>query len=144
MTYIRAFLFVCLLIATQTSFAIDAASGIQVTPLLKTTQTWDGAPLAYPSGEAQVTALVIEIAPGKKTGWHEHPVPSFAYMLAGTLEVTLKDGKVKRLQAGDPLAEVINTAHNGHNVGETPVKIVVFYTGVVGKPLTIAVPTPQH
>lgn len=142
MNFFRLLTTLCLLATTHTSFAIDASSGVQVMPLLKTTQTWDGAALAYPTGEAQVTALLIEIAPGKQTGWHEHPVPSFAYMLAGTLEVTLKGGQVKRLQAGDPLAEVINTAHNGRNVGEIPVKIVVFYTGIVGKPLTISVPAP--
>ena len=42
----------------------------------------------------------------------------------------LKDGLVKRLEAGDVLAEVVNTLHNGRNVGTVPVKLVVFYTGI--------------
>jgi hypothetical protein len=34
------------------------------------------------------------------------------------------------------LAEVINTWHNGRNMGPDPVKLVVFYAGVAGQPLT--------
>jgi quercetin dioxygenase-like cupin family protein len=61
-------------------------------------------------------------------------------VLEGTLEVTLQDGGVKRLQAGDALAEVVNTPHNGHNVGDIPVKLVVFYAGTVGQALSIKEP----
>jgi quercetin dioxygenase-like cupin family protein len=61
-------------------------------------------------------------------------------VLEGTLEVTLKDGRVKRLQAGDALAEVVNTTHNGHNVGNSSVKLVVFYAGTVGQNLTVKEP----
>jgi quercetin dioxygenase-like cupin family protein len=67
---------------------------------------------------------------------HQHNVPSLTFMLEGTLEVTLKDGQVKRLQAGDALAEVVNTPHNGRNVGVTPVKLVVFYAGTADQALT--------
>ncbi len=133
----------CGLLLAPVSHALDATSGVQVTPLLKTSQSWNGAALTYPTGQAEVTALLIEIAPGKQTGWHLHPVSSFAYILSGTLEVTLADGRVKRLQAGEPLAEVVNTAHNGRALGDAPVKLVVFYTGAVGTPLTVAVPPPQ-
>ncbi len=83
---------------------------------------------------------MIEIAPGAETGWHLHPVPSFGLVLEGTLEVTLKEGQVKRLQAGEALAEVVDTLHNGRNVGNIPAKIVVFYTGAVGQALTIKEP----
>ena len=63
-------------------------------------------------------------------------------MLEGTLEVTLKDGQVKRLNPGDALAEVVNTTHNGRTVGRVPVKIVVFYAGTPGQPVTVNVPAP--
>ncbi|MDD2776834.1 MAG: cupin domain-containing protein [Gallionella sp.] len=107
---------------------------------MKTTQSWDGKPIVYPTGQAEITGLLIEVAPGKETGWHEHPVPSFAWIISGTLEITRQDGQVKRLQAGDALAEVIDTLHNGRNVGTDVVKLVVFYTGAVGTPLTIKHP----
>ena len=120
--------------------ALDQSSGVQVTPLLKTTTTWDGAAIAYPAGMPEVTALLVEIAPGAETGWHLHPVPSFAMVLDGALEITLKDGRTKRLHAGEALAEVIDTSHHGRNVGDGPVRLVVFYAGAVGQPLTVREP----
>lgn len=119
------------------AMALEANQAVQVTPLLKTTESWDHAPIVYPSGTAEVTGLLVEIAPGGETGWHMHPVPSFGMVLEGTLEVTLKDGQTKRLNAGEAIAETVNTLHNGRNVGKVPVKIVVFYAGVAGQALTV-------
>ena len=116
--------------------ALDPSESIKVTPLMKTTTTWDGKPVAYPQGKAEVTAMQVEIAPGAETGWHTHAVPSFAVMLSGELEVRLKDGRTKRLLTGDVLAEVVDVLHSGRNVGAVPVKLVVFYAGAEGKALT--------
>lgn len=120
--------------------ALDATSAVTVTPLLKTTTTWDGQPIVYPEGQGEVTAFIIELAANGETGWHEHPVPSFAYILEGELEVTRRDGSVKRLKPGEALVEVVNTFHNGRSLNDQPVKLVVFYTGAVGKKLTIPHP----
>ena len=133
----RLCLAVCLLAAAPAAWSIEANAVVQVTPLLKATESWDGKPTVYPGGQAEVTGLIVEIAPGGETGWHEHPVPNFGLMLAGELEVTLADGRKKRLKAGDALSEVVNTRHNGRNVGTVPVRIVVFYAGAVGVPLTL-------
>lgn len=122
--------------------ALDPTATVRVTPLLKTTTSWNGQPLAYPAGPAEITALQVEVAPGGETGWHQHSVPSFGFVLEGTLEVTLQDGQVKRLNPGDALAEVVNTTHNGRNIGTVPVKIVVFYAGTPGQSLTIKAPSP--
>lgn len=54
-----------------------------------------------PQGKPEITALLVEVAPGAQTGWHHHLVPNFAYMLEGTLELTLDDGRVKLLKAGE-------------------------------------------
>lgn len=105
----------------------------KVTPFIKTTETWNHQPLAYPLGKAEVTELLVEIVPGGETGWHLHPVPSFGMVLQGELGVMLKDGEVKHLKAGDALAETINTLHNG----KTPVKIAVFCAGAEGQTLTV-------
>ena len=120
--------------------AIEPSQTVKVTQLLKTTQTWNGAPIKYPEGQAEITSLMIEIAPGGETNWHEHPVPSFGVLLEGTLEVSLTDGRKKLVKPGEALAEVIATAHNGRNVGATPVKLVVFYAGAVDKKLTVPRP----
>ena len=128
----------------QSALALDSSGNVKVTPVMKTTQSWDGKPLVYPAGQAEVTGLIVEIAPGAETGWHQHPVPSFALMLEGTLEVTLENGRVKHLEKGDSLAEVVNTWHNGRNVGKNAVRIVVFYAGAVGQTITVKKPNPAH
>jgi quercetin dioxygenase-like cupin family protein len=127
-----------LALACQTTvFAREAPTPVQASVVLKTESSWDGKSIVYPEGKAQVTGLIVEVAPGAETGWHTHPVASFAYILEGELEVRLKNGATKQLKAGDALAEVVNTLHNGRNLGLTPVKLIVFYIGAVGQALTV-------
>jgi quercetin dioxygenase-like cupin family protein len=118
--------------------AVRPAAPTHAVTVLRTSAAWDGTPIAYPAGRPEVTAMTVEIGPGKETGWHLHHVPSFGYMLQGELEVHLKDGRVKRLMAGDTIAEVVGTLHNGVNAGRETARIVVFYTGVQGQALTWA------
>jgi quercetin dioxygenase-like cupin family protein len=122
------------------AFATDENPDLKVTPLLKTTTSWDGKPIVYPKGQSEVTTLIVEIAPEGETGWHEHPVPSFGYIMEGELELKLATGQVKILHSGDVLPESVGVLHNGRNIGEEPVKILVFYMGEVGSKLSVAHP----
>ena len=131
------FLFVFLAFTSGSVLAIDASEVIKATPILKTKTSWDGKELVYPEGEAEITGVVIEIAPGGETGWHLHPVPSVGYVLEGELEVHFKNGDIKRLSAGQSAAEAVNVYHNGRNVGEVPVKLVIFYVGATNIKLTV-------
>jgi quercetin dioxygenase-like cupin family protein len=121
----------------QQVWALEQSAAVKAATVLKTESSWDGAPIVYPEGKAEITGMVIEIAPGGETGWHLHPVPSFGMVLEGALEVQLKSGELKRLNAGEALAEVVNTLHNGRNVGAVPVKLIVFYTSAVGQKLSV-------
>ncbi len=137
----RAIQFSCLILlsflfATSTQ-AIEANTLIKVTPILKSTSSWDGTPIVYPQGQAEITGMIVEMLPGAETGWHLHPVSSFGMILEGEMEVTLKTGEVKRMKAGDSVVEVANILHNGRNIGSTPLKIIVFYAGAVGSKLTV-------
>jgi quercetin dioxygenase-like cupin family protein len=123
-----------------TAFALDENTALKVTPLLKTTTSWDGKPIVYPKGQSEVTALIVEIAPEAETGWHEHPVPVFGYIMEGDLELRRATGEVKILHSGDVLPESVDVLHNGRNIGEDPVKILVFYMGEVGSKLSVAYP----
>ena len=126
---------------TAAAPAAPAAAAIQSKILMRTQNSWDGKPLHFKGGAGEVSALYIEIPPGQQTGWHQHPVPNFAYMLDGELEVSLKDGRTNRVRGGEALAEVVNVLHNGRNPSATQAaKLVVFYMGAVGIPLTIAAP----
>ena len=140
---IRLYPIALLLFLPVVALAVEENSAVKVTVLLKTTSGWDGEQIVYPEGQAEMTALLIEIAPGESTGWHQHPVPSFAFLLDGTLEITLADGRVKRMQPGEALSEVTDTMHVGRALSKTPVKIVVFYAGSVGKALTVTQPDEQ-
>lgn len=133
----RIALTLALFLLSPFALALDPGQGIKATTLFKTPSSWNGKALAWPEGQAEATAMIIEIAPGAETGWHKHPVPSFAVVLEGELQVTTKDGQVKTAKQGDAFAEVVELFHNGRNIGQTTVKLVVFYAGAVGKPLTV-------
>lgn len=125
----------------------DYAPAVKVTRLLKSTTDSAGRPLAYPKpedGQAEVTALHVEIAAGGQTGWHKHPLTCLAYLMEGELEVALADGRVHKVKAGDPLCEVVDLAHNGVNRGEVPAKLVFFVLGTTESgPFTVKVPAPE-
>src|SRR5262249_34475563 len=116
----------------------EYAQDVKVTPLLQTTTTTLGQLIEYPKTDRpEVTALEVEIPPGKETGWHKHPVPGYAYVLAGTLTIEMEDGKHFQFEAGKAFVEVINTLHNGKNLGTEPVRLIAFFSGEAGKPFTI-------
>lgn len=124
----------------------DYAAAVKVTRLLKTTTDAAGRPLAYPTpadGQAEVTAVFVEIAPGGQTGWHKHPLTCFGYVTEGELEVTLADGRVNHVKAGEALCEVVDLAHNGVNRGSVPAKLVMFVLGTKdGGPFTVKTAAP--
>ena len=130
------------LFCTGLVWAAEPAPAVTSRIILKATRTWDGTPIVYPQGTAEVTGIIVTVAPGAQTGWHAHPVPSFGMVLEGELEVELQDGRRLTLEAGDGLAEVFERAHNGRNTGTVPMKVLVFYAGVTEKALTQMLPAP--
>jgi len=138
MKKLRIFIpFILSLLWQPTALALEQSPTVKVLTVLNTESSWNGKPIEYPSGKAEVTGMVVEIAPGGETGWHLHPVPSFGIVLEGELELQLISGAVKRLKAGEAVAEVVNTLHNGRNLGQVPVKLVVFYIGSAGLKQTV-------
>jgi quercetin dioxygenase-like cupin family protein len=97
--------------------------------------------VGYPTtGDAQVTAAIIEIPPGVETGWHFHEVPLVAHVLAGTLTVTYdtESGEVEKVyEAGDTLIEAIGTHHDGRNDGDETVRLIAVYIGADGSANTV-------
>jgi quercetin dioxygenase-like cupin family protein len=111
---------------------------VEVTKLMTSSTTSNGQPLNYlRTDHPEVTASLVRISPGNATGWHQHPVPVYAYMLEGSLTVELKNGKKYFFKKGDAIFEVMNTLHNGYNSGSEPATLVVFYTGAEGMPNVI-------
>lgn len=113
-------------------------------PLLQTTTTWEGGAIAYPDGEAEVTAVILRIDEGEEPPFHCHPVPTLGYVLTGVVEVETADGKTRRIAKGESVVEVMNTVHRGIAV-EAPVEIIVFYAGAKGVPNTVLpADDPEH
>ena len=123
-------------------FAYD--SGLVSVELVKTTKLPDGSPVYYTvTNDPEITVLDITILPGKETGWHYHPVALYAYVLEGTLDVEIEDGKSYTYVSGQPIIEFVNKVHNGINKTDKPVRLIAFYSGIKDKPGTIMVTGPK-
>jgi quercetin dioxygenase-like cupin family protein len=126
---------VFLLLILNTPVWAEDYKNVEVTKVHASSLTTNGAPLKYlQTAQPEVTVLVVRVPPGGSTGWHQHPVPVYAYMLEGTLDVEIKGGQICTFKKGDAILEVMNTLHNGYNSGSETASLVVFYTGAVGVP----------
>lgn len=133
-----------LLITPSTTTAADYKAGVTAKLLQKTGVTNSGQKIAYPcTDKAEVTAMSVELAPGAETGWHKHTMPVYAYVVSGTIAVELEDGKTFSFTTGDVIIEVVDTLHNGRNLGTEPVKLTVFYLGAEGTPNVIKASLPD-
>jgi quercetin dioxygenase-like cupin family protein len=119
----------------------DEYRNVEVKKLVTSSTASNGQPLAYlQTDKPEVSALIVTIPPGGETGWHQHPVPVYAYVLEGELTVQMKDGAKYSFKQGEAVLEVMNTLHNGFNAGGKKVALVVFYTGAVGVPNVVKEP----
>lgn len=104
-----------------------------MTPLLSTGATIIGEPIRYPTtGPAKVTAAIITIAPGEKTGIHKHGVPLFAYILDGEFTENYGEHGRRHYKKGDAFMEATDAAHFGVNNGTQPVRVLAVYMGAAG------------
>ena len=111
---------------------------VQLTQVLKTDKTTIGQNFKYPNPKKdEVTVMKVTIPPGKETGWHKHDFPVFAYVEKGNLTVEVDNAKTMQFPEGSSFAEVINTYHNGKNLGTSDVSLIAFFLGEKGKPLSV-------
>jgi quercetin dioxygenase-like cupin family protein len=109
------------------SHALDPGQpAVVVTPLTSTGETAAGQPIVLPQKDVRVVVSRFEIAPGAKLPVHSHPYQRYAYVLAGTLEVTdAVSAASKTYKAGDFIVEMVDRWHWGANVGADPVVLIV-------------------
>lgn len=116
-----------------------AAGPPHVQELVRSSRSWDGAPLpAYPQTQPEIRILRIRIPAGTRLETHHHPVINAGVLLSGELTVVTTAGKTLHLKAGDPIVEVVNTPHYGISSGTEPAEIIVFYAGTEGSPITVS------
>ena len=119
-----------------TGYAVGQPSKIQVRTLLQTERAWDGQQYrAYPDGQPQVSLLEITIPAKTTMEWHRHPMPNVAYVMSGEIDVETKDGKTAHFRPGQTISETVATTHRGVTADQ-PVKLLVFYAGATGLPLS--------
>ena len=113
--------------ATSAAQALDShGAAVVMSPLASATQTASGQPITLPQKNVQVLVSTYEIAPGAKLPVHKHPFPRYAYVQAGTLEVTnVETGKSTTYRPGDFVVEMIGQWHRGANIGTDTVKLLV-------------------
>jgi quercetin dioxygenase-like cupin family protein len=101
-------------------------SMVVVKPVISSAVTSSGQPIVLPQKDAQVIVSTYEIAPGAVLPKHKHPFPRYAYVQAGTIEVTNTDtGKTETFKTGDFILEAVDQWHFGANKGKVPVKLLV-------------------
>jgi len=137
----RSCLLALLFLTVPASRAQDYGKDVRAHVLGKADTTAFGQKIVYPVvSHPQVTALEVEIPPGGETGWHTHPFPGYAYVLAGELTLESRQGKLRTFVAGETILESVNLAHNGRNLGPVPVRLVAFFTGDSGRAVTVLLP----
>ena len=125
--------------ATIGPAASDMQRSYPAKTLLSTGKTVVGETIRYPtSGPAQVTAVIVTLAPGAKTLVHRHGVPLFAYILDGEVTVDYGGHGKRTFRKGDALIEAMSVAHRGINTGTEPVRILAVYMGAEGAQNVVA------
>ncbi len=125
-----------IMVFVQTTVSVRAEQQeVKVTAVMKGSTTIGGKQIEYPKTEkAEMASVLIDIQPGKKSGRHMHPVPTYVHVLEGTLTVEFEDGSRQTFPVGSGFLEVVNTWHNGKNLGHVPLKFLVVFVGEGGKP----------
>jgi quercetin dioxygenase-like cupin family protein len=109
--------------------------------LAQTTTNSLGQPVVYPQGGTpEITALLVEMAPGEEFPWHRHPVPLVGYIIAGELTVYQATGEKRVVRAGEVSLESVGVAHRGVNEGAVPCRMIVFVLGAQGVAYTEELP----
>lgn len=89
----------------------------------------------------EAVVVFAEIAPGATTGKHWHAGQEIAYVLEGSLSMTMEGKPAVTFTPGDAFQQPPQQVHEGQNASATaPVKILAFYLADKGQPLTTAVP----
>ena len=83
----------------------------------------------------EIVQVLTEIPAGAASGWHEHPGEEVGYILAGTVEMMIRDRPTLVLRAGDPFLIPPRTPHNALDVGPETGRMLSTYFVEAGQPI---------
>jgi len=102
--------------------------------LLSSDKTVIGQTIKYPGPPpAQITSVIVTLRPGESTGWHEHQVPSYGYILEGEVTIDYRSKGTRTYKAGEAFLEVIDWRHNAKCTSDIPVRILAVFMGAQGR-----------
>jgi quercetin dioxygenase-like cupin family protein len=108
----------------------QAADGLAAT--LRRTEVQRG-PSSIPGRE--IVQVLTEIPVGVESGWHTHPGEEVGYIVAGIVEMRIRDADTLILQAGDGFLIPPRTAHNARDLGPGTGRMLSTYIVEIGQPL---------
>lgn len=88
-----------------------------------------------------MTGQTVQIEPGGQTGRQRHTVPTFIYVLEGTLVTNSEGGRVgvagvQYHAAGQSYSDPVGVWHNHSNPGPAPVKYLLLFLSTPGGEIT--------
>ncbi|HEX2134300.1 MAG TPA: cupin domain-containing protein [Microvirga sp.] len=125
--------------SSSTGGASDALpAGFETKPVIKTGKTRDGDPIAYPrTDKPELVSVIGTIQPGGRTPLHQHPIPTYVYVLEGEVELQTEGGQPHQYKTGEAYVESLNKKHQLFNRGSSPARVLVVFVGEEGKPTTV-------
>jgi quercetin dioxygenase-like cupin family protein len=84
----------------------------------------------------EIVQVLTEIPAGVESGWHVHPGEEVGYILAGTVEMMIKDEPTLTLYAGDGFLIPPRMPHNALDIGPETGRMLSTYIVEIGEPLS--------
>lgn len=85
----------------------------------------------------EIVQVLTEIPVGVESGWHTHPGEEVGYILAGTVQMRIKDHPTLVLNAGDGFLIPPDVPHNALDLGPDIGMMLSTYIVAVDRPLAV-------
>jgi quercetin dioxygenase-like cupin family protein len=83
----------------------------------------------------EIVQVLTEIPVGVESGWHTHPGEEVGYILAGKVQMEIRDQPTLILNAGDGFLIQPATPHNARDLGPGTGQMLSTYIVEIGVPL---------
>src|SRR3712207_6762667 len=87
----------------------------------------------------EIVQVLTEIPVGVSSGWHTHPGEEVGYIVAGVVEMRIRDRPTLTLSAGDGFLIPPDTPHDARDIGPGTGMMLSTYVVEVGRPLVTLV-----
>jgi quercetin dioxygenase-like cupin family protein len=92
----------------------------------------------------EIVQVRTEIPAGVESGWHIHPGEEVGYIVAGTVEMEIRDQATLTLHPGDGFLIPPRTPHNARDLGPDTGQMLSTYIVEVGEPIATFTGSEAH